>query len=189
VHRFHQVLLIGSFLPLSWLAMMVVHELGHVLGAWLTGGSVARVVLHPLTISRTELSDNPAPLVVTWSGPIFGALFPVLALGIVQVIRLPGLYLFRFFAGFCLIANGAYLGAGSFDRIGDAGDLLRFGADIRWLWVFGAATVPLGLLLWHGQGEHFGLGKAQGRVNPTAAYLSLGLFVLLVGAELFFGGE
>ena len=30
--RLHQVLLIGTFLPLCWLAMMAVHELGHVVG-------------------------------------------------------------------------------------------------------------------------------------------------------------
>ncbi len=32
--RFAQVLLIGTFLPLCWLAMMAVHELGHVLARW-----------------------------------------------------------------------------------------------------------------------------------------------------------
>jgi hypothetical protein len=43
VKRFHQFILIGSLL-LSWLAMTVVHEFGHVVGAWLTGGTVAKVV-------------------------------------------------------------------------------------------------------------------------------------------------
>ena len=41
---FHQFILIGSLLLLSWLARMVVHELGHVVGAWLTGGTFAKVV-------------------------------------------------------------------------------------------------------------------------------------------------
>ena len=40
--RLHQVLLIGAFLPLCWLAMMAVHELGHVVGAVATGGRVER---------------------------------------------------------------------------------------------------------------------------------------------------
>src|SRR5208283_5044107 len=30
--RLHQALLIGAFLPLCWLAMMAVHELGHAVG-------------------------------------------------------------------------------------------------------------------------------------------------------------
>jgi hypothetical protein len=44
VKRFHQFILIGSLLLLSWLAMMVVHEFGHVVGAWLTGSTIAKVV-------------------------------------------------------------------------------------------------------------------------------------------------
>src|SRR5262249_34871163 len=76
--RLPQLTLIVSTLVASWLGMQAVHELGHVLGAWLTGGRVARVVLHPLTISRTDLGHNPSPLAVVWAGPVFGALAPVL---------------------------------------------------------------------------------------------------------------
>jgi hypothetical protein len=45
-----------------------------------------------------------------------------------RLIRSRYSYLPRFFAGFCLIANGIYLGVGSFSGVGDAGDLLRYGA-------------------------------------------------------------
>ena len=41
-------ILIFSMLVASWLAMQVVHEFGHVLAAWATGGEVTRVVLQPL---------------------------------------------------------------------------------------------------------------------------------------------
>ena len=57
--------------------MQAVHEAGHVFGAWATGGRVARVVLHPLTISRTDLEHNPYPLAVVWAGPVFGVVVPV----------------------------------------------------------------------------------------------------------------
>jgi hypothetical protein len=181
--------LIGSLLPLSWLGMMVVHESGHVLGAWLTGGTVARVVAQPWTFSRTDLSLNPHPLAVAWAGPLGGVLFPLAALGLARLCRMPGAYLLRFFTGFCLIANGAYLGIGSFDAAGDAGDLLRLGAPIWQLWAFGVLTAPLGLYLWHRQGRHFGLGSARGKVQPIAAYATLLLLIVLVLAELFFGGE
>src|SRR5437868_1414716 len=43
MERFFQFLLIASFIALSWLSFMVVHEIGHVATAWLTGGSVSRV--------------------------------------------------------------------------------------------------------------------------------------------------
>jgi hypothetical protein len=50
VNRLHQFVLIVSILLGSWLGMQAVHETGHVLGAWLTGGGIARVVLWPLSI-------------------------------------------------------------------------------------------------------------------------------------------
>src|SRR3954451_22380263 len=100
--------------------MQAVHEFGHVLGAWLTGGRVARVVLHPLTISRTDLAENPAPLAVVWAGAVLGVVLALAAWGLAAAFRLPGAYLLRFFAGFCLVANGGYLAGGSFDRLGDA---------------------------------------------------------------------
>jgi hypothetical protein len=178
MERVHQVVLIISTLMLSWLGMMVVHEFGHVLGAWMTGGTVTRVVLHPLAISRTDVSPNQQPLFVVWAGPVLGVILPLAGWGLAAWIRLPGSYLLRFFAGFCLIANGAYIGVGEFDRVGDAGELLRHGAAPWDLWLFGIATIPLGLLLWHRQGIFFGLGAVRGKVNVRAAYGCL--FVLLV---------
>jgi hypothetical protein len=48
-----------------------------------------------------------------------------------------------------LIANGAYIGAGSLHGVGDAGDMLRHGSP-RWLLVlFGVACVIAGLWIWH----------------------------------------
>jgi hypothetical protein len=138
--------------------MQAVHELGHVLGAWATGGRVARVVLHPLTISRTDLAENPHPLVVAWFGPLFGAAAPLVLWLLAASLRLPGTFVIRFFAGFCLVANGAYLGGGALVGIGDAGDLLRHGAPSWCLCLFGGLAAAAGLGLWHGQGRHFGWG-------------------------------
>ena len=42
VDRMHQVVLIVSAVASSWLGMQAVHEFGHVLAAWCTGGRVAR---------------------------------------------------------------------------------------------------------------------------------------------------
>jgi hypothetical protein len=145
--------------------MMAVHEAGHVLGAWATGGTVRYVELRPWRISRTDVMPNPSPLVVAWAGPMVGVIVPSVLWGIVRVVSLPLAHpprtgdgnwklarLLRFFAGFCLIANGAYLAFGSFDKVGDAGDLLRHSAAAWQLWLFGAVCVPAGLWLWHGLG-------------------------------------
>jgi hypothetical protein len=184
MRRWNQVILIGSFVPFCWLAFMGVHELGHVLAGWLTGGSVNKVVFHPLTISRTDVEPNPQPLLVAWAGPILGIAIPLLVWGLIRLFYLPGDYLARFFAGFCLIANGAYIGIGSFENIGDAGEMRLHGSPIWVLWLFGIVTVPLGFQIWNGLGPRFGFGESRGRVDPWAAYVSLGLFVLLFAGSL-----
>jgi len=169
--------------------MQAVHESGHVLGAWITGGRVEHVVLHPLTISRTDLAENPDPLFVAWAGPVVGVMAPILIWIAAAASRLPGAFVLRFFAGFCLLANGLYISVGSFDGIGDCGDLLRHGARIWHLWLFGLVTAPFGLWLWHRQGPHFGLGAAKGQVNRSAAYATLAACLALVVLGLVVAGK
>jgi len=184
----HQVLLIASTVLGSWLAMQAVHELGHVCAAWLTSGKIHRVVLHPLTISRTDLAWNPSPLIVVWAGPVVGVTIPLLLWMLAAVLKISGSFVLRFFAGFCLIANGLYIGVGSIDGIGDCGEMLGHGSS-RWqLWLFGAVTVPPGFWLWHRQGHHFGLGKARGRVESPVAYWTFAACVLLAILGFLVGG-
>lgn len=185
--KFHREILIASTLLGSWLGMQGVHEMGHVSGAWVTGGKVQRVVLHPFTISRTDLAENPSPLVVVWAGPILGALLPTILWLAAATITMPGSFVLRFFAGFCLIANGLYISLGSFGRIGDCGEMLRHGSAIWQLWLFGLVTVPAGIWLWHGQGADFGLGKASKTISPAVAYAILGVVLTVVAAELIIG--
>lgn len=185
--RVDQVILIVSTLLASWLGMQAVHELGHVLGAWATGGKVERVVLWPLDISRTDLASNPSPLVVVWAGPVLGSLIPLAAWGLWKAARLPAAYLLRFFAGACLLINGAYDGLGSLQGIGDCGDMLRNGSAPWQLWLFGLATTPAGILLWHGQGPHFGLGVESSQVDRRAAYVSLAICLGLLVIGLVHG--
>ena len=189
MRRVHQVVLIGSTILGSWLGMQAIHESGHVLGAWLTGGRVARVVLNPLTISRTDLADNPRPLVVVWSGPVVGVAAPLLPWGVAAAARASWAFVLRFFAGFCLLANGLYIGVGSLDRVGDCGEMLRHGSELWHLWLFGAATAPAGLWLWHRQGPHFGLGRANGQVSRGVAYGSLVVCLALLVLGFAVGGE
>jgi hypothetical protein len=180
----HQVVLIGSTIVACWLGMQQVHEAGHVVGAWLTGGRMERVVLHPLSISRTDLSENPQPLFVAWAGPVAGVLVPLAAWGVVLGVRLPFAFLLRFFAAFCLVANGSYIALGSFAEVGDCGEMMRHGSSAWHLWLFGAICVPLGLAVWHGLGPRFGLGRAKGEVSAKAAWLMLAVAGALVGVGI-----
>ncbi|MFN0020282.1 MAG: M50 family metallopeptidase [Pirellulaceae bacterium] len=187
--KFHREILIASTLLGSWLGMQAVHELGHVGGAWLTGGKVKQVVLHPLTISRTDLAENPAPLTVVWAGPLVGVLLPLLLWLATAIAKMPGCFVLRFFAGFCLIANGLYISLGSFGRIGDCGEMLHHGSAIWQLWLFGLITVPVGIWLWHGQGTEFGLGKSPKVVSPKVAFSTGAICLAILAVEFLFGSE
>jgi hypothetical protein len=186
--RFDQIILIVATLAFSWLAMQAVHELGHVFGTMISGGRIAEVVLHPSTISYTRMAENPHPLLVSWMGPLVGVSLPLIAWAIAKWRRLPGWYIVQFFAGFCLIANGAYLAFGSIESVGDAGDLVRYGAPLLLLWLFGLTTISFGLWLWNGLGRHFGLGNSIGEVRRTAAYTMLALLIVALALELVLFG-
>lgn len=189
VIRRRQFVLIGSTLLGSWLGMQALHEFGHVVGAWMTGGTVTQVVLHPLTISRTDLSDNPRPLVVVWTGPVIGVAIPLLLWAGASMAKMPGAFVLRFFAGFCLLVNGLYISVGSFGRVGDCATMLAHGSQPWQLWLFGAITAPFGLWLWNGQGANFGLGNVGGQVHRGVALGTLIVSLSLLVLGLAVGGE
>ena len=166
---------------------MAVHEMGHIVGAFLTGGHIERVVLHPFTISRTDVSPNPSPVVVVWLGPIFGSVLPLA----VSLFLPQGLTTTRkmvmFFAGFCLIANGAYIALGSFDKIGDSGVMLRHGSPMWMLLAFGLLTIPLGLFVWHrlGSVRHFLFEPSTIDARTTYVTVALLVIVYTLGVAFF----
>ncbi len=166
--------------------MMALHEVGHIVGALATGGRVERVVLHPLTISRTDVSPNPHPAVVVWLGPLIGCLLP-LALFAAVPRRVPVLRKdVQFFAGLCLIANGAYISDGSLGQVGDAGDMLRTGTPLAAMLAFGAITIVAGLYLWHRLGSIRQFIDDPSIVTPRMAYITLVALVVVVAVELAF---
>ena len=142
------------FGTVCWFGMETIHELGHVLAAWVSGATVERVVLLP--VSRTDVSGVTHPLLVYGAGAVFGAVFPGLLWLIVRWLRLRTAFLFRFFAGFCLLANGAYIGC-DFSTTGptDAGLLIEHGAMRLVLVLFGVLCMSGGLFLWHRQSRYF----------------------------------
>ena len=148
---FRKALLCAFLLYAAWLGMMAVHEAGHVLHAWVSGGVVDRVRIPLVGFSLTLFSVNPRPAFVAWGGPVWGCMIPLLAWAVLRPIRVP-LSIQRvaqFFAGFCLIANGVYLGVGWIWHAGDAGDLLRLGTPRGAMIAFGIVCVVVGLALWH----------------------------------------
>jgi hypothetical protein len=185
IDRFHQALLIGSALALSWLGMMFVHNVGHLIYAWVGGGRVNYWPFHPLdAFTCPRLTYNPNPLLVLWGGPIWGCALPLLLLWLVRAVAPSRRYLALFFAGFCLVANGSHLAAGALYPYGDAERLLRFGVPEWALLLFGMPMTLAGLGLFHGLGAQFGLGSARGRVDRRTAWLLFGATVVAATTEL-----
>ena len=179
-----QAILLISTLALSWLAMMAVHELGHVLHAQVSGGHVVAVELNPLTFSRTDVAPNPHPQWVAWGGALWGTLLPT-GLWAIGRLAVPAFaWIAKFFAGFCAIANGVYLAAGMWTGVGDAGDLIRHGAAPWHLWVAGAATAALGLWMWNGLGPHFGFGRPRAKIDRRATAVVVAALVIVAVVEL-----
>lgn len=175
MERVCRVVLASTVLALSWLGMMAIHEMGHVLHAYASGGRVSRVVLYPRAISRTELSTNPFLLFVAWGGVVWGSALPAMPFFLVRVGSPEVRHLVAFFAGFCLVANGAYLVAGLASGAGDPGDLLRLGASPASVLITGVLAFAFGLTLWHRLGPRcgFAVHRAPRLFATTAVMLSL----------------
>jgi len=134
--------------------MMAVHESGHVLAGMIGGGHVRRVVLPPLGFSRTDVDPNPSPRLEIWAGPLWGIIVPLSmwVLGRKQLSRPLDLIL-SFFAGLCLVANGAYLAASWMMSAGDAAELMKRGVPVWVLVGVGLPTMLTGFYVWHGMGS------------------------------------
>jgi hypothetical protein len=172
-HRGLQIIFMTALLWLSWLLMTLIHEAGHVIGALCTGGTIRRVIWHPAVLSRTDVHPNPHPVAEVWAGPLIGVMAPLLLAGLAQMFRLRIAFIGWFIAGFCLIANGAYIGIGAIHPIGDAQELVRFGMP-RWsLATFGIAAGLSGLWIWHLISPRLGFGNHPREIERRDAYWTL----------------
>ncbi len=137
----------------TWLGMMLLHELGHVVHARLAGAVVTHVDIPLFGFSETHIGENPHPLFVTWGGPLWGAMLPLAVWLVMHRLGLRGEWVARFFAGFCLIANAVYIGVGWLLDAGDAADMRDMEMPVWVMAGFGLAGTCAGLWLWHGLGS------------------------------------
>lgn len=110
-----------------WVLMLLTHEVGHGAAALLTGGEVVSADLRPGVPGHTLVTPNPHPHWVVWGGFLSGCLLPLGAWGAVRA-TVPKMSSDLFLlAGFCLLANGAYLAAGGGESLTDTGVLRSLG--------------------------------------------------------------
>jgi hypothetical protein len=115
---------------------VLLHEFGHALGYWLSGGTVTRIVMEaPLPAGHVG-GHGPKELAHfwVWGGVVFGSIVTVAPLAIARRRRVPPLLRFAALmtAAFCLGHNGMYLFIGSVIPFSDASDMINLGAP-RWL--------------------------------------------------------
>lgn len=189
LRRLRQIVLVASILWIAWLLMMLIHECGHVLGAIATGGVVRQFVWYPSVLSRTDVFPNPHLLIEIWAGPIFGSAAPLILAVISQAFRLRIAYLFWAIAGFCLIANGAYIGIGSIHPVGDAKELITHDVP-RWiLAAFGLIATVGGILIWNWISPRFGFGRTSASVNVRHAWITFFAAIIITIIGLIFGNR
>ena len=138
------LLLVVPVALLYWLAMMLVHELGHALGAKLTGATIVSLDIRPGKISSIIVLPNPRPSFVLWAGFLFGWIFPFIGFPFWNVQRFYVGRLLQGFAHFCLVAGGTYLAVGGGEQLSDTGKLITLGWPHLLLMSVGATVAIVG---------------------------------------------
>lgn len=147
-----------------WIALLVLHEAGHMLHAWLSGGIVNELHIPVFGFSHTNLSSNPSPRFVAWGGAIWGTALPA-GVAIMSWLRSwRGNRFMAAFAGLCALANGMYLASAAVTPIGDAEDLVRLGTP-RPI-VIGVGIVLIGVAIVFGR---MSLAESPGASEPDGS--------------------
>lgn len=129
---------------LSWISLPAiagVHEAGHVLAAWATGGRVLAISVDPfLAQSFVDIRPDPSPR-ITYAGGVVA----VMAVGLMAwmaAYRAAGeaAVALRGFTAYALASSGLYLGVGALLGSGDAADLAGLGIP-KWQLVVGGSTL------------------------------------------------
>lgn len=141
---------ISAFVAWGWLAMMLLHELGHVAAASATGGRIASVELRPGWLSHTLVAPNPCPSVVVWSGLASGWIAPQLTAPLWRIERFAAGPLLRAWAAFCLLGTGSYLAIGGGERLTDTGQLIDAGWPHTAIVAIGGGVAVLGYVRFRG---------------------------------------
>ena len=128
------IFLFGSF-SFAWVLFVTIHELGHAIAMWTTGGIVEKITINPFSWSYTYYGSSPKyPIFTSAAGAGFGILIGTLL--VFLTYRKLNLYLMPIW----LIGAVSFLHSGAyyifdilFDVGGDASRLLSLGVSNSFL--------------------------------------------------------
>ncbi len=157
------LLLLAAF-SIGYNAHTLIHELGHALAMWTTGGSVARIALNPFSWSYTSYGSPPAcPLITAWAGVVFSSVVGVLSLALIWSRRDAWCVAVALMGVCTLLGNGLYLTVDALLHAGgDATSIIALGTPQLYVVGSGIALVALGLVACHLQLPRIGLASSDG---------------------------
>lgn len=126
------ILLLFGFVTIGMSVAIKLHELGHAVAMWVTGGQVERITINPFSWSYTYYASAPLfPIVTSWAGVVMGTVFAVLLLLISGLLNNQYLLLLLMITNVVAAAqNGLYLLIDSLLLIGgDATHLIALGVS------------------------------------------------------------
>ena len=176
------LLLLGSF-AIAYILAEFLHELGHALSAWTTGGTVFGIYVHPFNWSYCSFTCD-YPIYRSASGAGFSSIIAIMFFSV--IIRWPKMWLLPLLlAGpITLINNGDYLLIDVlFKTGGDSCSLIGMGIP---LW---SILIVSAILLLAGFAMAFVLirkiGLLTGTFGQRLTILTLGIVTYLVIAEIW----
>lgn len=138
-------LMLGGAFAIGYPLAMLLHEVGHAIAFWCTGGSVMRISVHPFSWSYTYGASSLHPQLVTWAGALFGIVCGLSLLFSVRLSKSPWLTPVVVTALCALLVNGLYLGVDAVMRGGgDGTSLARMGTPVWLLMFFGGTLILAG---------------------------------------------
>lgn len=174
-----RVLLLSGAFSFAYPLSTFLHEAGHVVAAWVTGGVVREFVIHPFSSSYVEIEPDPAPLATHAAGVLLGpALALLAALLCPRRAPSPVSLLVGLTAACAFAASGIYVVVGTVLDKGDPATLMHLGWPATWLVGGGAVGLCVGLAwaihLIRGNGFHHAslLGTMAVVTLALAPYLS-----------------
>jgi len=174
------LMLLGAF-AFGFNAAHAIHELGHALAMWATGGSVTHVVLQPFSWSKIFYGAPSAfPLLVEWAGAVFASVCGLLLLWVIRPWR--GVWTVPLaMTGLCtLVVNGIYLTVdGLLLAGGDATHIILHGTPRFFVVLAGVCLIVLGLVVGYLLLPRIGLAATDGLV-PRIVILEAGIGSYLV---------